>query len=439
MSFGRRFGLVAALENEDLELPVEGEAADSAESSMLEMNEAAADVDAGTDAVEQTSADAEQLDAIADTMEASEETGGLDETSAAIAEVAVEAIYARLGVTRRKPLPAMESFGSSSTRLRSTKLAVEGIREMASKAWAAIVEFCKKIKDFFVRLWKFITDSAYRNEERAKKLAAKSGKIGSTPKEKEIAAGSFAKALTTGGKFEAGKIATGLEEIGTYIGNSKMQVDTLQAANKNAADSQTTKWSVDSFKRSATGKEISTEQKPRTGFKFLGFSDSAEMLGGVAVVDEVPDGEKSGKEAYELWSERRIHTVVSKAGEGFKAEKVATASPAEQKQIADGVVKLVKGVKEAQTAIKQATSLLDEAIKIATAASKGDNQEGAEDRSKLIRKYMTSNINAVVKGTKDMGTFGVKASKAALDYVEKSQAQYSANSGSTDLAVADKA
>ncbi len=429
MSFGRRFGLVAALENEELEVPAETEvveAADSAESAMLEMGEAGAEVDAGTEAVEQTVSDADQLEVIADTMEASEEAGGMDETSAAIAQVAVEAIYARLGVTRRKPLPAMESFGSTSERLKATKVAVEGIREVAAKAWAAIVEFCKKIKDFFIKLWKFVTDATFRNVERAKKLAQKAGSLSGEAKEKEIEAGSFAKGLTVGGSFDAGKIAAALKEMGDNVGVDEFQLKALTDSSQDSVKMITDAATMESFKRTPSGDAVKTEQKAREGFAFHGFGNSKEMLGGVTVADEVPT-EGSGKEGFEKWASRSVVVLVSKAASEFKAEKVAVADAAQQKAIADAVVSLGGKVKAADGSFKKATALLDSMIKMAGEAAKvAKEDKDAEARAKLVRKSITANINAVVKGVKEISTHAVKSSKAALDYVEKSQKQFGA-------------
>lgn len=438
MTFGRRFGLVAALENEDMDLPAadvdtSADTADSPESAMLEMETAASEVDAGTEAVEQTSADAEQLDAIADKMEESEETGGMDETSAAIAEVAVEAIYARLGVTRRKPLPAMESFGSASSRLRSTKLAVEGIREMASKAWAAIVEFCKKIKDFFVKLWKFVSDASFRNEERAKKLAAKVASLPDEAKEKEVEAGSFAKGLTVAGAFDAGKIAEGLKTIGQNVGVDDAQIKSLDSAAHDFMKMITDGKAMDGFTKQPGGSVLKTETKSRDGFAFHGFANSGEMLGGVSVAVEAPTGTAAGKEAAEKWATVSVTTLVSKAASEFKAEKVATASKEQQTAITGGVVTLAGGVKRADASIKKTTALLDSLIKMAGEASKAAKEDkDAEGRAKLVRKLITTSVNTVVKGTKEIGSHAVRTSKAALDYVEKSQKQFGAAEKKTE-------
>ena len=78
--FANRFGrgLVAAMESEgEGTTPVEEVmAADSAETSLVEAADAGAAVDAEVTQIESAQADSETLGDIADTLEASEETGG---------------------------------------------------------------------------------------------------------------------------------------------------------------------------------------------------------------------------------------------------------------------------------------------------------------------------------------------------------------------------
>lgn len=87
-----------------------------------------------------------QVDSIQDIVSKSIDNGGMSETAAQIAEIAVEALVARLGVQAdRKLLPAMETFGSKHSRLTATKLSLESISETGKKIWESFVKVLKVI------------------------------------------------------------------------------------------------------------------------------------------------------------------------------------------------------------------------------------------------------------------------------------------------------
>lgn len=431
-SIARRFGLSAALEELDEAVEPVAADADSAESAMLEMTEAEAGVDEGLQAVEEVAQTTETLDQVADTMEATivdekgEDTGaGLDETAAQIAEVAVESLYKRLGIQRRKPMPAMESFGATASRQKATRVAIEGIREVASKAWAAIVEFFKKIKEFFAKLWTFVTNANARNEERAKKLAEKANGLNETaaPKEAEIGAGGFAKNLTADGtNFKSEAVAAGLEAIGMVVGIDEGQEKAAQAVagdlTKMIADAK----AFEGYKYTPPAGAVEYAGKLPEGMKAYGFANSGMMLGGVQVVVVSAEKSAEGKEGLELKAKTSVS--VTAVGE-FKAEKVAVASVGEQKKITAAAIKLVAGVKKSDAEVKKMNETLNALIKAAEAAQKSSKEDKeAEARGKLVRKAITSTVNVLVKGTKELGVHAVRTTKAALDYVEKSQQQF---------------
>lgn len=430
MSFGRRFGLVAALENEDMDLPVEGEvveAADSAESAMLEMNEAASGVDEGLDTAEQVSSDAEQLDAIADTMEASEENGGLDETSAAIAEVAVEAIYARLGVTRRKPLPAMESFGSASTRLRSTKLAVEGIREMASKAWAAVVAIWEKVKAFFVKLWKWVTDSNFRNKARAEKMATRLKTVKGDPKEAKIEAEAISKALSIRGTFNPAGLAKELDSLGdaVKIPESELTFVSETIATFVAAIGDAKKFAEYSPDWNF-GSEAKTTSKAPEGYKFVtyGGGKTVDMLGGLRIYKQIPNKSLAGEEA---WRADFKVIVEQTDTAGAAGKEVATAPKATLEAIVKSVIGLCDSVDANRGVATRIEKMTDEIIKKAKEAAKAAKDDDATKRSKAVQVCVRNSTSILIKGPSTLMSQGVKASKASLDYVEKSLKTFDAS------------
>lgn len=152
-----RKGLVLALEEMENDLPVEEvsdtelmETRSDMDDSVAEVEDFTGDIEEEAVAIEEALNDIDTLSDIKDTMEDSVEGDGegLDETSAEIAEVAVEAICARLGFQpTHRPIPATESFGRTSTRRVQTQIAIEGLSDTISRAWEAVKGAVGRIAD----------------------------------------------------------------------------------------------------------------------------------------------------------------------------------------------------------------------------------------------------------------------------------------------------
>lgn len=204
MKLGKRFGIVAAMEEleESLTPPVKEtpefeDTSESVEAGVAEVNENADMIENNDAAIDDIAVAADELTDITDTVE---KAGELDETSAAITEVAVESLYRRLGITRRKPMPvAMEAFGSTSNRKKATKLALEEWKETISNAWEAVKKFFLNIWEYIVKFWKFCTEQATRIESKAKEMQSTESKLGSLADDKKtIPAGKWATDLMAG-------------------------------------------------------------------------------------------------------------------------------------------------------------------------------------------------------------------------------------------------
>ena len=118
------------------------------ETSSVEVVEQANEIEEIVTAIEEAAVDAETLADIQETMEGTlKDDKGLDETAAAIAEVAVEAICKRLGITK----VSTEAYDDTS-RTQYTKLAIEGVSDYIKSIWEAIKKAFKiigeKIMDF---------------------------------------------------------------------------------------------------------------------------------------------------------------------------------------------------------------------------------------------------------------------------------------------------
>lgn len=162
------------------------------------------------DGVDSAVSDIETLGELEGKMAESVESGeGLSQDAAEIAEIAIESIGRRLGVPMNV-MPAMESFGSSSSRVRATQIAMESVVDWVKKLWENIkkglASLWQRIKDFFAR----ITVNADKLLNQAKELKKTAqGRGGWKVKEKEIKVGSSTiQALSIKGKYAKGNDET---------------------------------------------------------------------------------------------------------------------------------------------------------------------------------------------------------------------------------------
>lgn len=84
-------------------------------------------------------------------MERRLQYGGVSGQAAKMGDQMASILAKRLGLEYRQESPAVEEFDSVSTRIRATRVAMEGLRNFLVELWQAIVNFFKK-------LWKWISD-----------------------------------------------------------------------------------------------------------------------------------------------------------------------------------------------------------------------------------------------------------------------------------------
>ncbi len=140
------------------------------------------------------------LEGIAERLEASLETGGLNTQAAEFMQEHADSITQSMGL-EQSVVASMESFGPASDREEATKASMEGIKQMAKDAWTAIIEMIKKaitkVKAFFASVF----DAGSKLEKRAKAMVERAKDLTGSPTEKNIKLGSLTKTLAkTGGK-----------------------------------------------------------------------------------------------------------------------------------------------------------------------------------------------------------------------------------------------
>lgn len=196
---------IALEDNEEDQLPKEdGQEAVTGEliSDESAVSQDAGEVGAMVTSLEEAGEDLEDLEKVQDVAEGTLEEGdreGMDPVTAQMTDIAVEAIRERLGLRGTYNRVSLEAFGSKSSRVSATNIAIEGISETFKKAMAAVLAgiqaIIKRILDFFKRIFSFNKKLLPAIDSLIKKAEAlqKEGKKASETKIEDTAlASSFA-------------------------------------------------------------------------------------------------------------------------------------------------------------------------------------------------------------------------------------------------------
>lgn len=423
MKLGKRFGIVAAMEELEEELaPVEAapefeDTSESVEAGVAEVNENADVIENNEAAVDDVAIAADELTDIADTVETA---GELDETSAAITEVAVESLYRRLGITRRKPMPALESFGSTSNRKKATKLALEEWKETISKAWEAVKKFFLNIWEYIVKFWKFCTEQATRIESKAKEMLAAAAKLGALADDKKsIPAGKWATDLMVG---DGG--AVDAEGALTVIANETIKA--LKASEEISSISSI----LDEIAKRDIDKAIKDADLlisgAVNGFKKLSSSDKG--VPSVAANVEVHGTEilPNGSRIIIERSLTEVKVSMVDAAERKAVETVPTLDHQQVKSVLTSVTTNMSGFRNSKKQIEEMNKVIS-AFKSKDSLLKknfGEDKEQygkfgeAVKRLRAVGKVATTPVNMLNKAS-------INTCNAALNYCAASMKQYS--------------
>ena len=228
-------GAFEALEEEVEENPTEiteetASIPEELEEGAEELDEENEEVSEIAEAINEGEEDVAVLDRISDVMTDSIEAGeGLDENAAKIAEVAIESIYSRLGMSKRKVIPAMESFGNKTTRLSATRMALEELEEGKKTIGESLKGWIKEVSQRTVETIKkaYILIRSYEGLAKKYKSLAGSMEDGEVS---QIKSSSVAEAFGFLGSITGDTIAKQLQEQGDK--STKLIVNLVDAYKK---------------------------------------------------------------------------------------------------------------------------------------------------------------------------------------------------------------
>jgi len=435
----RKFGIIA-LENEAA-LPAEGEgvvedAANSAETALLEVNEETAEGETSEAAVDEAVEAVSSLEAYAAELEEANKQGGLSRSGAAVMNIGLESIYRRLGFQAgQTKTVSLENFGQNSSREGATQIALEGVKEKIKEIWAAIIAHIKKAIEWVKGHFNKIFGTAERYLKRAQALAS-AQKPNGQPKEKTFENERLVKALHINGNVpasvstELAKITKIADGVFTTIAdfNGKGAEKLLEEMGK--TDGDVSKITALPFANGVvpevTNPEAAGFSKPADG---LALFRTPVMLGNKALIIEAPKTALTGEAA--ATAAAKTSTALGafdpKATEPSKTT-VNVVDTGEIGKIADECVKLCQEVIKYKAKLGKAGDLKSKIVSAAERAGKDANTE--EDKAKAayhsaMQKIATNAVNNLDRAPAAMSTYALNTVKNALDLAEQSLKQYS--------------
>lgn len=405
----RKKGLVLAMEDDSEVVPVTGELSES----MVEVAESAAEIEEGVqevaefdESIDSASSDAETLEKIHEVMEESVEKGeGLDETSAEIAEIAIESICARLGITKRT-MPAMESFGSANSRVVATKIAMEGIQERIKSIWEAIkkafVAMLDAIKAFYK---KYLTALGRAKEALTKAEAAVKAFNKTTAKSETIENASLAESFAVEGKADASTANTILTNHLKLTAAVLKSLDSIKEVSKDL------------------GKDGADFQKASQDFVQEVGKSSGVLIDGNAVEFQAPETEKKGFSV-------EITLSFGKDDKVSSIETLDKAGMTSMVKVLQNLVKLEEDYAKNEGVMKQ---ISDEIVRVANAQSKiaetiakAEGEEKATISANAEKAAASARSIKALLGaiTTKVPSMNMKAVQKGIGYIEASLKNY---------------
>ena len=423
MAMRRPIGL--ALENEEVMATgtevVDTEAVEVVE-EVQEVAEQAEEVSGDVAQVEEAEADVAVVEQIEEVLEKAVESGeGISETAAEIAQIAVESMQRRLGIKAAK-MPSLESFGSASSRVTATRVALEGIKDTAKKAWEAIVAFVKSIAEKVVNFFKGMFDITVRLQNRADKLKAKAAANKGTPDGKVDS-----KAVYTAFRGDKANVKpylnTAYGQVGSVIEVPKLingLVDVVKGAGE--GEGALEKAMEEAFKKGeeagkkmagAMPKQASAEDVKLAGSE-LGSSTyafvSGEMAGGSKIYSEA--GLNDGK--FHMLTK----VITPEEVKSDKAEMdVLTTSEIEE---------VCTSVKEIGQSLHKLKDMSGDMKKIVSSVASLAGKYIEGERGAAVRKAITDFSKTASTATTSAASLVLKTATASLNYAEASLAKHKA-------------
>jgi hypothetical protein len=411
-------GIVAAMEDETqsaAEMAIDVTGSESMEADLVDVVDMGADIDAGTSEMAQTVADADQLERHVEVLTEAEGEGGASPELVEATEIAVESIYARLGIYGATGIPALEAFSTKTGRARATRVAIEGIMDNVKKIWEAVKMAFQKlvnfVKDFFGKLF----DTKKKVLARIAALEVKAKALKGTAKTGTVKGTGIGKVF--------GKDAD--KKITEFLSSKEVSEAGVKSAELLTLIEDFTKGveSEAAFNAVTASPEIGTDFAGAApeGMKWVHIAS----FGTSDMISLSTKEKKAGKDAFKAYAASQIK-IVKSAMTPEAADDLPTLTGEQMKKFlveARSIVQATMNGKASEASIKtelsKAVAGIDRVIALA-----GKEDKSVGDRGTIARSAVTATGNTAIKGLALTNSETLRAVQAVLTYVERSAANY---------------
>lgn len=434
-------GLVAAMENEKPENedkdPV-GDNAESLETDLGEVKEAAAEGDSKQAEVDEAEETAAALEGFRVALEGYQSEGGINSQAADFLMRAVSPLLDRVGSPGfATAVPALESFGGTGSRMQAGTIALEGLKEEIQRIWKAIVEHIKKAVAWVEGYWMKVFGAAEKVQKRAKALAEKSRATTGTVKEKSWDNDRLAKELAINNAPPTTILqnAKDLKEVtnavvtrGAAIANSVGE-EAVEAVSELKGDNIT---KVLQAVTPIIGEEVTDSSaaglaNPGEGMVLY---SSKELFGGMALFSRVPKKDSGADITAATKAIGQTLYSVGKKGNSVKEptnKKFNTLSNSDAASLSEVVAEVAEEIlayRKNTPKLKELQKKLGQAAeKVANSAGQ-EEDEGKRKALSACQALATASNRLFVQPGAGFSKYALDKCKALLDYVELSLKQY---------------
>jgi len=449
LSMKSKLGTRLAMENENEETTVEGNptelaGADTVETAIGEAEDTNTELEENQDQLEQTETTVNAIDKVADALDVAADNGGIDENAAAVVQVAVEALYETIGAKPR--FPAMESFGQSSSRVRTNKLAVEALKDDVKDFFKWIMQQIQKAVDWVMGYVNQVIGVGERVQKRAAALKKRAEDPNGAPMgEKTFESESIAKMLGIGGggklKVPALSVITAAfqtaKECREKVVTEVVKVVDVLIGTANEIDSKKLVdfpfGSGDSLAHSV-GNVVAVVADPEArGYSNpvnanLEFVSSIELPGGKAILGTSLKGEGKGAEFAEAAGKQTIGIKAFSTKSKNEADpKIETLDRSACVALADKCEETGRDLAAWRNKSREITEVGKKLNAAAKTLDSKASKEADGDEMKALRlaggllRSSSGLISGIVGG---VAGYSYNLAKGSLDYIEKSLGQH---------------
>lgn len=397
------------------------------EAVMDTVPETAAEVEADSSAIVEQVGEIDQIDtAVADAetdagtigeiqgalQESVDQGEGVTEATAEVAEIAVEAICARLGMKPGSGMPSLESFGNKSSRLTATKYAIESFGEKIKQIWQSILKALKfvweKIKNFFLSF----TKSRAKLKEHLQNLQKLVAKAQESAKPAAVTGSGLLKNIAVSGKVSANGVVDMLNSS-EFVMKMSAEISTsaVKMAGKLATDNSTENLAgaLAEYSKNVQAMENTQANSYAPGTKIV-----------------VKDITIFGKQFKTLGVERIEGAPVPKEADALSKSEMSNVLEKALKTV-DALMTFEKIEKDQEQVMKKCQQLVDEYIKISVknGGQDDDGNDKTETTSAKEMQKIVSTLNRTAASVcSQIPANAYRSVKAAGDYVSASLAAH---------------